>query len=138
MFRFANKKYSLLQENGEWCYQKPDSLYQLTIVQSKYLDCENTTIIIDNELLDQEIENYKLMNPLLYSNPFIKEIRTINERDFLIIGFNYQGENNRISKLFLYTKVNGHFISLEFICQSKDCTDFISQIEKSINSIKIN
>lgn len=136
MLRFADKKYSLLQESG-WCYPVPDSLYQLTIVQSKFLDCDGTPKF-DNETLEVVIEDYKAMNPVKAKGYdfFIKEIRIINDKKFMIIGFSYQEKETCISKIFLTMEADGHPIQLEFICQAKDCVNFVDRVEKSFNSIK--
>ena len=136
MFRFANKRYSLLQEDVEWYRVIPDSLYQLTIVQSKYLDCADTPNF-DDKKLETVIEDLKAQNPAKRQDCFIREIRTINDKKFMITGFNYQEKETCISEIFLITEVNGHPVWLKFICQAANCTNFIDRVEKSFNTIKI-
>lgn len=78
------------------------------------------------------------MNPAKASDIFIAEIRTIQERNFIVIGRKSQAEENCTFKLELTSEVNGQPVFIEFACQAKDCTNFIDRIEKSLNSIKIN
>ena len=133
MFRFADKKYSLLQENGNWFFAKPDSLYQLTIQYC--LDCDDT-YNLDDKTIEAVIESIKALDPSKKYDFFIKEIKIINDKKFLIIGFNYQKGETCRSEISLLTEVNGYYVELEFICQAKDCTNFADRVEKSFNSIK--
>jgi len=140
LYRFANKKYSLPQEQGTYYNFVADSLYQLTIVQFKYQgECgDTTTKKIDNELLERFVERY--MECYLDIDIFLKEIRTIHKRDFIVIGSKYtryHSEEKYETELSLYTEVNGYSVWLEFVCMAEDCTDFMNRIEKSLHSIKI-
>ena len=137
MVRFANKKYSLLQESGFIYGVIPDSLYQLTIMQLTYhLDCDATPDFND-EILEDYVENIKAINPAKEYDFFIKEIRKINDKKFMIVGFNWQEEEGTCgTEILLSTEVKGYSVWLKFVCQAKNCTDFINKIERSFNSIK--
>jgi len=137
MFRFANKKYSLLREDGDWYHVRPDSLYQLTIEQPKNIEECRDTVRFDKEYLEFIEESIRDMNP---GNPGILtvEIRTIQKRNFIVIEQKFQTEKNCKFTLKLVPEIRGHYIVvIKFACQSKDCTNFIDRIEKSLNSIKI-
>lgn len=139
-FRFANKKYSLPQESGMFYFFTVDSLYQFTVEQLIHKD----TGIRFNEFFLEQRANSLIM---MYEDVdfFIKEMRRINDRDFAVMAYkqmshrsygNYD-KNNLEIELDLFTRVNEYPICLEFLCQAKDCTDFLNRVEKSLPSIKI-
>ncbi|GHT31218.1 hypothetical protein FACS189434_00570 [Bacteroidia bacterium] len=130
MYRFANKKYMLLREDGNWFYAKPDSLYQVTIMYPTHLDCGDTATI-NNDILNFMIEDYKMQRPSI--NIETKEIRNIQGKDFIVIGYKMEKKWN----LDLNTEINGRLILIKFECQSENCTCFADKIEKSLNSIEI-
>ena len=133
MFRIANKNYTLLQENGAFYNVIPDSLYQMTIEQLRHIECGDS-IIIDNTTLESMTEKYIA----IYSSStkiFVKELRRIHERDYLIIGSNLRKE----TRLNIMTAINGHYILIDFIYQGKQCgQEFVDKINKSLNTIKIS
>ncbi|MCL2131034.1 MAG: hypothetical protein FWH36_01050 [Lentimicrobiaceae bacterium] len=146
-FRFANKKYSLPQETGTFYfyYLIVDSLYQLTIIQQKNTDfCGDTMPKIDDKLVEDEVKNYLECYPDV--DIFLKGIKTIQGRDFIVIGGIYDSKyvhykvesgDRKVIFLSLTTESNKYPVELKFLCMAADCTDFINRVEKSLNSIKI-
>ena len=107
----------------------------LTIKQAKqHFECfEDFTI--DHKQLERVVESFKYSNP--DATIFIKEIRKIHKKNFIIISSKYQGEKLNYYTLNLMTEINGHYIQLEFVCYAENCTNFIANAKKSINTIKI-
>ncbi len=131
MFRFANKKYSLLQETGFIYPVIPDSLYQVTITQLMYLDCEST-VKINKEALERIIHNDTLVYP--GTEIFLSDLKTIQNREFILIGSKFAANTT----LKLFTVISGHGLMLEFVYQGKNNFNFVERMNKSINSIKID
>jgi hypothetical protein len=138
-FRFANKKYTLHQEKDYIDTLIPDSLYQLTVIQFAEAEgCGDTILEINAEIFEVSVVRYMENNT--GADIFMKEIKTIQGRDFIVIGSKRVGYPFRWkygTELFLFTAVNGRYVGLNFHCQAEDCTDFINRVEKSLPSIKI-
>ena len=135
MMRFANSKYSLLQETGFIYLILPDSLYQFTVFQSRKSECEDKSIRIDKKYLEQ-CKEYLNANSLDASKELI-EIRTINNRDFIVSTLTNESNGKHTRILKAKTIVNGQMLIIEFKCYAINVNGFLERMEKSLSTIKI-
>jgi hypothetical protein len=113
-----------------------DSIYRLTITQfctPSYVPSNYFTFIA---------HNYRQADNLFHETPNAKlvtnKIETINGRRISIIGYERKSKNYLEHNLTAFMIINGQPIYLDFTCFCCDCTDFIENMEKSIQTIKVH
>jgi hypothetical protein len=137
MYRFANKNYTLLNENGGFFRRNYDSIKQITIEQ-RFPYCFYSKI--PDYKIDSSI-NLNLRESKFLEDPSVlielDEVRIINGKEIGIFGSYSSFENHDYANVYIHFVINGQICIIECECACSDCSSFISEIDKSINTIQI-
>ncbi|HTA83380.1 MAG TPA: hypothetical protein VK783_10615 [Bacteroidia bacterium] len=143
-FRFASRSYSIrIQRNSLPMLKgknvEPDSLYQATIIQQTYPDCQdNKTLKWDSNSIKKF--EYDFMAHSLGNVKSRFSLQKINNRDFImgLICEKYRANENIHEDFIAYCIVNRQIIRIKFSAYKKDTTGFFAEAEKSIHTIEIS
>lgn len=135
LFRFANKKYALKKESGFFTIGgNYDSLYQVTIVQDKYLENRDTNLRINADYLQHRIQVITENQP--DENPDLKIIK-INHRDFVVETSQKKLNSKENRYLSVSTIIDGQTLGITYQCLANNCDSFIEKMKLSLMSIQI-
>ena len=131
--RWADSRYSIEKENGEFYFSKFDSLYQFTVSQNTNPDCR-VPADVNAEWQKARREHHTAVDVKIVLN--IDTITEINGKDFIVFGFQQRFSDSLVSAtLEALTLVNKQVIHLNFNCCAKDCRNFVDSMYQSLKTV---
>jgi hypothetical protein len=140
-YRFANRRYSVYKDFSGLGYltkELPDSLYQLSIRYKPFKEIPDS--IMKRVKIDTNEIGYKMPHPKYFNGWIKREVRKINERDFIILAYHDETWlKNLPFKIVIKacTYIDNRMLEVLGECDAKDTTAFIDNMYKSFLSIRI-
>lgn len=142
-YRFSDSRYQQFAESGFFWTYKPDSIYQLTVKHNPIKETPDSVQLRPIRISDTIWTSKTILNETTWCNDgnfFIKELKLINGRPFILTAFT--SSCSRITdstSLFYCATTILKNRELNFVAEScaKDTTGFIENIYKAFLSIQI-
>ena len=142
-YRCADNRYDQYAESGFFWSVVPDSIYQFTVWHEPYRPIPDSLIFPFVQQEDTSIHFNRLPSMLtaLEDVEYKKrEFRQINNRNFVIVGFETKAgylTQSRTEYLVAVTNLKSRLIYFIAECGAKDCKGFAEDFYKAILSIRI-
>lgn len=140
-YRFSNSQFQVIKEDGFIKKETPDSSYSLTFLHINRYNCKDLMYEEDLDTLVMKYEEAAERGNTTVFQVFKKESKDVNGTKFKTL--EYRTDLFKYTEKYPSTYITS-FVYLDSIeltiiyeCSSKNCDSFITDMEKSLETIKI-